>query len=85
MDFETALKQWAPLRDILENSKRVPALEKRIAALEEKLRSPPCPRCHLPAWHVAKSEPDPVMGEVGAIRRTYRCESCGFEEHKVDV
>lgn len=40
----------------------------------------PCPRCHKRGWEIIDSKPDPLMGEVGVLRRTYKCSICGFSE-----
>lgn len=64
---------------------RLEAAERRITELERKLREPLCPRCKLPYFHVTSTQPDPIMGDVGAMRRTYHCESCGLEESRTEV
>jgi hypothetical protein len=45
----------------------------------------PCPRCRKRGWDIVDSRPDPMMGEVGAVRRTYKCSICGFSEAKVVI
>lgn len=43
----------------------------------------PCPSCHKRGWVIINSKPDPEMGAVGIVRRTYKCSICGFSEDKV--
>jgi len=64
-------------------------LRNRILELEAKLRElecfngEPCPRCRKPTWIVEKSEPDPMFGDVGGVRRTYTCTNCGLTESTI--
>lgn len=39
-----------------------------------------CPKCSKQSWILAASERDRVFGDVGGVRRTYKCVSCGFSE-----
>jgi hypothetical protein len=57
-------------------------LQKIIIKLES-FEGEPCPKCRKPAWAVESSEPDKDFGEVGGIRRNYRCNECGFEESQL--
>lgn len=54
-------------------------LKERVAALES-FDGEPCPKCRKPAWVVESSEPDRQFGDMGAIRREYKCTECGFSE-----
>jgi ribosomal protein L37E len=45
----------------------------------------PCPRCRKRTYVVTKSVPDKQFGELGGIRRTYACSSCGFTEEKIET
>lgn len=64
-------------------------LRNQVIALQEQVKSlsaadgEPCPSCRQRSWVVAKSEPDPTFGDLGAIKRTYNCSSCGFTETKL--
>lgn len=51
--------------------------------LAESVDAEPCPRCRRKGWHVESSEPDPEFGELGGVRRLYRCEFCGFTESQL--
>jgi hypothetical protein len=42
-----------------------------------------CPKCLRRGWGLESSHPDPTFGELGAIRRTYKCSLCGFSENKL--
>jgi hypothetical protein len=65
------------------------ALRNRIIQLEQKIRDlenldgDPCPRCRKRTWIVEDSVPDPTFGELGGIRRTYRCTECDLTESTV--
>jgi hypothetical protein len=57
------------------------------AKLQEHLApaGPPCPRCHKRGWQVVSSKPDTMFGELGGIRRTYKCPSCEFTEEQLET
>jgi uncharacterized protein with PIN domain len=65
------------------------SLKNQILELQEKIRQleafegEPCPKCRKPAWILESSEPDKTFGELGGIRRVYRCTECGFTESKL--
>jgi len=50
----------------------------------ETAEGEPCPHCHKGDWHVEKSERDRMTGELGGIRRTYKCSLCGFSEGRLE-
>jgi len=64
-------------------------LRNRILDLETRVRElecfdgEPCPRCRKLTWIVEKSEPDPKFGDLGGIRRTYKCTDCGLTESTI--
>jgi regulator of replication initiation timing len=43
----------------------------------------PCPRCHKRGWHLEDSKPDKLFGDLGGMRRIYRCSFCGFKEEQL--
>ncbi len=57
--------------------------------LKSKLRSienadgEPCPRCHKRGWHIESSKPDSVFGNLGGVRRLYKCSVCDFSEEQL--
>ncbi|MFY9619060.1 MAG: hypothetical protein WAM70_16350 [Pyrinomonadaceae bacterium] len=57
-------------------------LHNRIRELESA-EGDPCPKCRKRGWHVEKSEPDEIFGDLGGIRRTYLCSYCGFTEQEL--
>ena len=42
-----------------------------------------CPKCKKRGWQLESSHPDPTFGELGGVRRTYKCSLCGFSENKL--
>jgi len=58
---------------------RVLELETRVRELETT-EGEPCPRCRKKTWVVESSKPDPTFGDLGGIRRTYKCAECGLSE-----
>lgn len=58
-------------------------LKTKIRELEAA-EGDPCPHCRNRGWHVEKSERDRMSGEVGGIRRTYKCSLCGFSESRLE-
>jgi len=61
---------------------RILDLEARVKELE-CFDGEPCPRCRKPTWIVEKSEPDPTFGDLGGLRRTYKCTDCGLTESTI--
>jgi len=61
-------------------------LKNEVMDLKEKLRKlesfdgDPCPSCRKPTWIVESSKPDHQFGDLGGIRREYKCQECGFTE-----
>ena len=61
-------------------------LKNQVLELQEKIRKlesfegEPCPKCHKPAWVLEASKPDKIFGDLGGIRREYKCTECGFTE-----
>lgn len=61
---------------------RISELEARIKTLES-LEGEPCPRCRKRTWVVETSQPDPTFGDLGGVRRTYKCSECGLIESAI--
>jgi hypothetical protein len=57
-------------------------LKAKVRALENT-EGDPCPKCRKRGWNVESSQPDPTFGDLGGIRRTYKCSLCGFSESKL--
>lgn len=71
-----------------ENADRVPDLEKRIAALEERLSRAPgeaCPKCGELEFRTVKTAPHPKLGAAGAMTRTMQCGACQYTEDKMEL
>jgi hypothetical protein len=49
----------------------------------ESAEADPCPKCRKRGWQIESSEPDGMFGELGGIRRLYKCSFCGFSESKL--
>jgi uncharacterized protein with PIN domain len=64
-------------------------LKNQVLELQGKVRKleafegEPCPKCRKPAWIVESSKPDRTFGDLGGIRRVYRCTECGFTESQL--
>lgn len=54
-------------------------LKARIRELESA-EGEPCPKCRKRGWHVENSQRDPTFGDVGGIRRNYKCSFCDYAE-----
>ena len=79
------LNKWPKWKRLTELPEKFDAMEARIKALEQKLSGSgdECPRCHQRTFQLINSKEDPLFGEVGGVRREYRCSSCNFEESKL--
>jgi hypothetical protein len=90
----TARHSWkifTRIRDLLQQAETIAQivthlgdLEKRVAALEERLQRCPgegCPRCGQLTFRAADSAP----AGMGRVRREMKCTECGLEEdHIID-
>jgi hypothetical protein len=66
------------LASVIEDNSR---LKTQIRELESATgKGEICPKCRKYGWRVASSRPDTVFGQAGGIRRTYKCDLCGFSE-----
>jgi regulator of replication initiation timing len=66
-----------------ENQRLRDEIRQLNAKLAETVEAEPCPRCRRKGWRVESSEPDSTFGELGGIRRLYKCEFCGFSESQL--
>jgi len=70
--------------ELAEAKMKMASLIGENADLQEKTRrlesveGEPCPKCRKRGWHIEKSDPDEIFGELRGIRRTYQCSLCGF-------
>lgn len=85
-DVIAGLKATREWNDLVENARRIPELEARIAALEARLAGggSACPACGAASYRMASSVPDPIFGRMGKNRRTYCCGACAFSEERLD-
>lgn len=54
-------------------------LKQKVRELE-RAEGDPCPKCHKRTWELIDSRPDPTFGDLGGIRRKYKCSACDFSE-----
>lgn len=64
------------LADVLEENIR---LKREVAALKSA-DGDPCPKCRKRGWQLESSKPDGVFGDLGALRKTFKCSLCGYSE-----
>jgi hypothetical protein len=70
---------------------RLAAVVEENIKLKEKVRQlesvegEPCPKCRKRGWQLESSKPDHLFGDLGGIRRTYKCSFCGFSEEKLET
>lgn len=84
-DLDHLLEQiplWKRLKAIPDEFEK---LKLRVAQLETQLKAvgERCPKCGHLTWFVDRSEADKVFGDLGGVRRHYRCRECGYEESKI--
>ena len=58
---------------------------KRALAETETAPGKACPSCRKYTYVVVGSEPDKTFGDLGGLRRTYKCSVCGFTEEKIET
>jgi hypothetical protein len=66
------------LADVIDENRKLIA---RNADLENS-EGERCPKCRKQGWQLDTSFPDPTFGDLGGIRRVYKCSQCGFSETK---
>ncbi|MEC6814004.1 hypothetical protein [Photobacterium toruni] len=42
-----------------------------------------CPKCNKRIYELISSVPDETFGDLGAVKRVYKCSGCQFSESKV--
>ncbi len=57
-------------------------IEKPESTLEGSA-SRSCPKCGKKTYSLAASNPHSIFGNLGAVERTYNCDSCGFSEKEM--
>ena len=57
-------------------------LKRNLSALEN-FEGEPCPKCHKHGWELIESKPDKLFGDLGGMRRLYKCPHCGFSEEQL--
>ncbi|MDF3822581.1 hypothetical protein P3G55_21955 [Leptospira sp. 96542] len=76
------LGKWEPWKRLTATPDRVDTLEKRVAALEEKLMpatGSKCPSCGEMKYKLEKSvTAPPPWGEMGVMEDHFRCSGCGY-------
>src|ERR1700730_15272278 len=80
-DLVTLMDRWGIWKEVRANADKVPALEQRIAALEERLQRAPgeaCPKCGALEFRTEKTVPN--TGHLGAVGGTLdrhlKCGAC---------
>ena len=67
------------LADVNEENRQ---LKVKVRTLEST-EGEQCPKCRKHGWQLESSQRDPTFGDVGGIRRMYKCSLCGFSESKL--
>jgi predicted RNA-binding Zn-ribbon protein involved in translation (DUF1610 family) len=83
-DLVSLMDRWAVWKEVRANADRVPALEQRITALEERLQRAPgeaCPKCGALSYRVDYSEQHRTF--VGTRIHHMKCQDCGFTDEKM--
>ena len=83
---ENISKLYDNLLDLKAAVLRVEEENQELRAKVRELESAdgePCPKCRKRGWQLESSKPDPKFGELGGIRRVYKCSLCGFTEAKL--
>jgi predicted RNA-binding Zn-ribbon protein involved in translation (DUF1610 family) len=79
------MDRWGVWKEVRANADKVPELENRVDALEQRLQRAPgeaCPKCG--AWGLRRSTTGRVIGSFPMQHRTddWTCEDCGHIEQK---
>ena len=85
-DLVELLKRWDVWKKVEAAPARIDELEKRVAALEDRLRRAPgeaCPSCGALDFRVERSEPARTFGGMGARTHYLKCGACGFADEKM--
>jgi len=69
------------LADVLEENIR---LKSEVAALKS-VDGDPCPKCRKRGWQLERSKPDINFGDLGALRKTFKCSLCGYSEERLET
>jgi uncharacterized OB-fold protein len=83
-DLVSLMDRWAVWKEVRANADRVPALEQRITALEERLQRAPgeaCPKCGAFSYRV--DHPEQHRTFDSARIHHMKCQDCGFTDEKM--
>jgi predicted nucleic-acid-binding Zn-ribbon protein len=87
-DLVALMDRWGVWKEVRANADKVPALERRIAALEERLQRAPgtaCPKCGALEFRTEKVSPAKgPLSIVGAVDRHLKCSACGHTEVRME-
>jgi hypothetical protein len=64
---------------VVEENVRLKDEIRKLQAVEGE----PCPKCRKRTYELESSRRDPVMGDMGALWRKYKCSACGFTEERL--
>src|SRR5947209_3264006 len=88
-DLVALMDRWNIWKEVRANADKVPALEKRIAALEDRLKRAPgdaCPRCGALEFRTEKAVPHKGhFGRLGVVDRHLKCGACGHTEVRMET
>ena len=59
-------------------------LRSKIQELEN-VEGDPCPKCRKRGWQLECSKPDSIFGDLGGLRKTFRCSLCGYSEERLET
>lgn len=69
------------LADVLDENAR---LKSEVSALKN-VDGDPCPKCRKRGWQLESSKRDPIFGDLGGLRRLFKCSLCGYSEERLDT
>lgn len=82
-DIWNVIKDSREWKTMAEAARKVPDLERRIAALESRQGNSSakyvCDHCASPNLVRTGSIPDPIFGDLGKKQSVFRCDDCGKE------
>lgn len=69
------------LADVLEENTK---LKSEVAALKN-VDGDPCPKCRKRGWQLESSKRDSIFGDLGGMRKTFKCSLCGYSEERLET
>jgi ribosomal protein S27AE len=87
-DLIALMDRWGIWKEVRSNAEKVPSLERRITALEQRLQRAPgeaCPKCGALEFRTERTvQSNTHFAALGALDRHLKCGACAYTEVRTE-